>query len=124
MPTDAVPTDADRCRHRRADRRAAGKPAGRVSGTAAPGTRSRGAACLRAYLLPLVPVSQSLGVSYVLAGDGALMASHAGGAPRGFDTIADAVAHAGGRTRPLLPGEILPPAAPAHGDRAPVLPVL
>lgn len=64
------------------------------------------------------------GVSYVLAGDGALMASHAGGAPRGFDTIADAVAHAGGRTRPVLPGKILPPAAPTHGDRAPVLPVL
>lgn len=41
------------------------------------------------------------GASYVLAGDGALMASRVGGPPRGFDTVPDAVAYAASRGVPI-----------------------
>lgn len=53
---------------------------------------------------------------------GGYVARGVSGAAVAFDRIADAVAYAAAAVRrPILPGETMPPAAPSHGNAAPVL---
>ena len=72
------------------------------------------------------PTLKSAGVSYVrplATVAGGVVASHNGRATVAFDSITDAVAHAAGAARrATLPGGIMPPLAPSHGNAAPTLP--